>query len=54
MFDELRQIAKSVATIFTLPGVGQLVPFSVGCQDGLKGELLVTVLAGVQHSGAVG
>ena len=54
MLNELFDIFKSASTLITLPGVSQLVPHSVGCEDGLAGELLVTVLAGVGHVTVVG
>ena len=53
MFDEMCEVVQVAFTLITVPGIGQHVPLSVGCQDGLAGELLVTVLAGAQHGTAV-
>ena len=53
MFYKLSQAAKPVTTLFTLPRVGLLVPLGVSCEDGLVGELLVAVLAGVGHDAAM-
>ena len=53
MFYKLSQTAKPVTTLVTLPWVGLLVPLGVCSQDGLLGELLVAVLAGVSHDAAM-
>ena len=47
MLHEASDVNRFVSTLVTLPWVGQLVSQSVGFEDGLAGELLVTVLAGV-------
>ena len=47
MLYEASDVHRLVTTLATKPGVGDLVPQSVGFEVGLAGELLVAVLAGV-------
>ena len=47
MLYEAFYVHRLVTTLPTMPGVGYLVPQSVGFENGLAGELLVAELAGV-------
>ena len=46
MLYEASDVHRLVTTLATKPGVGDLVPQSMGFEVGLAGELLVAVLAG--------